>query len=139
MNSIEYVKSKLDSFIIKDKFVSFCYEYDDDTLTHIVKVSPKEIYDNNKDYISWENKLIDEFIDNYPNENICFISDGALIEIKNPIYIIDNNISGFSQNCVEFLGLNFDEKKNKEFINNNCFNRSFEYGITIDEKINYAA
>jgi hypothetical protein len=87
MKSQEYIINELEFFIKKFSKVRVRYEYDEAALVHTVEVLPNEVYHLNKDYISWERTMFDKFIALYPTENICFISDDALVGIENAIYI----------------------------------------------------
>ncbi len=78
--------SELEIFIKIFSNVRVRYEYNESTLTHIIEIVPNEVYYFNHEYISWESKLFDKFINLYPTENICFISDDVLVGIKNEIY-----------------------------------------------------
>ena len=68
------------------------YEFKKEPIVHLIEVYPKEVYQSNEDYISWESKLYDKFTEQYPLENICFISEDALSHktvwnIKHYIYL----------------------------------------------------
>ena len=86
MNSKNYIINELDVLIKMFSNVRVRYEYNEYTLTHIIEVVPHDVYYFNKEYILWESKLFDKFIDLYPTENICFITDDALVGIKKEIY-----------------------------------------------------
>jgi hypothetical protein len=73
----------LEILITKFPNVRVRYEYDKYALIHFIEVIPNEIYNLNNDYIAWENEMTDEFIELFPTENICFISDDALVGIEN--------------------------------------------------------
>lgn len=58
------------------------YEYDVAAQVHSVEVLPNELYASDKDYIVWENELSDRFIALFPDQNLCFISEDALVSIR---------------------------------------------------------
>ena len=86
MNSIatkatSYIKEELKRFILLFPQTRIRYEYDLDADVHSVEIIPNQVYHSNNNYIDWENKFTDVFIDLFPNQNICFISDDAIVGI----------------------------------------------------------
>jgi hypothetical protein len=90
MLPFEYIKSELKNFIIKFPKIRVRYENDNNSNTHSIEVVPNEIYRLDKDYITWEDNFFDAFINEFPDQNICFISDDAIVGL----YKIDFEISG---------------------------------------------
>jgi hypothetical protein len=79
-----FILNELATFINKFNNVQVRYEYNESALTHVVEVTPSEMYHLNEEYILWESELVDKFIELCPTQNICFISDDALVGIENP-------------------------------------------------------
>lgn len=50
--------------------------------THFVEVVPNEVYRLNKEYQKWEENITFKFIQLFPTQNICFISDDAIIGLE---------------------------------------------------------
>lgn len=101
MLPFEFIKSELKNFIIEFPKTRVRYEMDDNSNTHSIEVVPNEIYRLDKDYINWENLFFDEFINQFPDQSICFISDDAIVGLdkidfelsgKEYISMIPNNI-----------------------------------------------
>ena len=90
MLPFEYIKSELNNFIIEFPKTRVRYEMDDNSNTHSIEVVPNEIYRLDENYISWENSFFDEFINQFPDHNICFISDDAIVGLDK----IDFELSG---------------------------------------------
>ena len=90
MLPFEYIKSELNNFIIEFPKTRVRYEMDDNSNTHSIEVVPNEIYRLDENYISWENNFFDEFINQFPDQNICFISDDAIVGLDK----IDFELSG---------------------------------------------
>lgn len=86
----DYIKSELKSFIIKFPKTRVRYENDTNSNTHSIEVVPNEIYRLDKDYITWEERFFDAFINEFPDQNICFISDDAIVGLDK----IDFELSG---------------------------------------------
>lgn len=87
MKSIEYIISRLEELVIQINNIRVSYEYDDESLTHFIEVLPNSLYSFNQEYIEFEDRMFHDFISLFPYENICFISDDAIIKIENPIFI----------------------------------------------------
>jgi len=51
--------------------------------THFLEIVPNSIFHINEKYKEWEEKLTFEFIQKFPNQNICFISDDAIVGLDN--------------------------------------------------------
>jgi len=105
MNPIEYLISELDIFIKNFSKVRVRYEYDKHALTHLIEVIPNEIYHLDENYALWESEMFDKFVALYPTENICFISDDALVSLENVIYVkvgTDYSLGWTAKNCITF-------------------------------------
>lgn len=101
MLPFEFIKSELKSFIVKFPKTRVRYENDNNSNTHSIEVVPNEIYRLDKDYITWEDNFFDAFINEFPDQNICFISDDAIVGLdkidfelsgKEYLSIIPNNV-----------------------------------------------
>lgn len=84
MKSTKYIIAELTSFVTNFPKTRVRYEYDSLAKVHVIEVVPNEVYHLDKKYIQWENNLYDQFIIDFPNENICFISDDAIVGIETP-------------------------------------------------------
>jgi len=82
MTAKEFITKELGDFIKKFPQVSVRYEYHELSNAHFIEVVPNEVYSLNDDYISWETNMWDRFVNLYPVEGICFISDDALVGIE---------------------------------------------------------
>jgi hypothetical protein len=88
ITSQEYIRKELDAFINVFSSARVRYEYDANAQTHFVEIVPNEIYRLRNDYILWESEMFDKFIALYPTENICFITDDALVGIEHTEYTL---------------------------------------------------
>lgn len=75
----EYIISELKSFISDFPKTRVRYEHDNFSETHFIEIVPNEIYHLDTRYMQWESEMFDRFVSMYPAENICFISDDALV------------------------------------------------------------
>lgn len=89
MEAKNFIYNELKVFIKKFSKTRVRYEYDQNALVHVIEVLPNEVYHLDNDYICWENDLFNRFITQFPTENICFISDDALVGIENPELVIE--------------------------------------------------
>ena len=132
MTSNEFIISKLQSFIHDFPQTRVRYEHDKLSDTHFVEVVPNDIYHLSDKYIMWESRMFDEFVDQFPRENIGFISDDALVGLEN----VDFELKGiyFDIPYSSFIESNVIEAKNLEVSN---FVNSVNYRvITVSLDIN---
>ena len=83
MTPNEFIISKLQSFIHEFPETRVRYEHDKLSDTHFVEVVPNDVYYLNERYLAWESKMFDEFVDQFPHENIGFKTDDALVGLVN--------------------------------------------------------
>lgn len=89
MTAKEYILNKLENLTNKFPQVRVRYEYDKMADVHVIEVVPNDVYHLDNTYIAWESEVVDNFIDLFPTQNICFISDDALVGIRNAEYIFE--------------------------------------------------
>jgi hypothetical protein len=83
MTPPKYIIQELNDFILKFPQTRVRYEYDELSDAHFIEVVPNNIYYLDEAYIAWESDLYDKFIASYPDQNICFISDDAVVGLEN--------------------------------------------------------
>ncbi|MDR3706616.1 MAG: hypothetical protein P4L28_12015 [Paludibacteraceae bacterium] len=79
MNPFEYIKEQLKSFVNDFSNTRVRYEFDSTIETHFIEIVPNEVYHLDQKYLQWESEMFDRFIQLYPDQNICFISDDAIV------------------------------------------------------------
>ncbi len=97
MDSKKFIKDELTAFIERFSKTRVRYEYDPNALVHIVEVLPNEVYSLDRDYIEWEDDCYNRFVAQFPTENICFVSDDAIIEITAPDLVLEG--TKYVQDC----------------------------------------
>ena len=112
MNSKDFVIRELRLFVEKFPQTRVRYEFDERALTHVIEIVPKEVYHLSNEYILWEDDLFDRFVAAFPLENICFVSDDALVGIANPIITIFGRV---------FNGITYSQDENM-FVNGINYN-----------------
>ena len=88
MQAKDFIKSELNAFIERFPRTRVRYEYDKNALVHFVEILPSEVYNSDSDYIQWEDDVYMRFVEAFPTESICFISDNALVGIENPELVL---------------------------------------------------
>jgi len=78
---IKFIINELDHFI--NNFPEACVKYKYDKLSdiHFINITPIELYHLNSSYIQWEKDFSNKFIYKYPDENLYFLSDDAIIKL----------------------------------------------------------
>jgi len=137
MEAKDYIIKELESFIKKFSKVRVRYDYDENAIVHTIEVLPNEVYHLDKDYIEWECEMFDKFISMYPNENICFISDDALVGIEKEIFVKEGiDYAPFSTNkrSVEInpASISIHQKLFNTFVENPTF--LVNHNVLIDFK-----
>ncbi|MDR3187848.1 MAG: hypothetical protein LBT94_01510 [Prevotellaceae bacterium] len=82
MKPQEYIINELKTLLAKFPNVRVRYEYNQQAVVHTIEVVPRDVYRSEEEYILWESEMFDKFVERYPTENICFISDDALVGIE---------------------------------------------------------
>jgi hypothetical protein len=87
MNSTEFIKEIINNLVELFPSIKCTYQYDASSYTHFIEVVPNKVYHSEKEYANEETKATLAFIDKYPHESICFITDDSIIKLDNPIYV----------------------------------------------------
>lgn len=92
MTPQEYITQELNDFIVKFPQTRVRYEFDQLSDVHFIEVVPNNVYHLDEAYIAWETDLYDRFISSYPDQNICFISDDAIVGLENVQFELTGSI-----------------------------------------------
>ncbi len=85
MTSREYIEKQIDTMVSLFSKIKVRYEFDALSSCHIIEISPLSFYKTEFKVNEFEFQVISEFLANFSEEGICFISEGDLIEIENPL------------------------------------------------------
>ena len=81
------------------------YENHQQSNTHFVEVVPSEIYKLDAAYQDWEEGILFQFINKFPNQNLCFFSDDAIVGIENVEFETKGNLYDllytFNRDCYQ--------------------------------------
>lgn len=86
MKSTEFLKLQIDNLVTENPSIKCRYEFNLNSSVHLIEVMPFSVYELNSKYVECEAKIVFSFIDNFPNENVCFISYDSLVKILSPSY-----------------------------------------------------
>ena len=86
MSSKDFVIDKIKKFLQSFKNVKGRYEYDELARLYTLKITSQSIYDS-ETFDQWESSMFDDFVQNYLEENIGFISEDALVGIDKITYV----------------------------------------------------
>lgn len=81
MKPSEFINKKIKYLKFKFKDIEIKYQYKITTNTHIIKILPLSLYENNIEYLFEEENIENEFIKLYPSEELLFISEDSLTKI----------------------------------------------------------
>ena len=88
MKAKDFILERLNKLANTFPEIKLRYELSRNTGTHIIEVIPLHVYESNEDYLMAEDAFEEEFNSLYPSEEIIFISENSLTEVKNPEYEI---------------------------------------------------
>lgn len=122
MKTKDHIIKKLNELVRLFPSIKVSYEIDENSNSHYVKVLPLKEFDTNDEYHKFETNFILSFIEQFPYEEIVFVSENSLIEVLNPIFEIEGNL--FRKNI---LAWNDDIWSNNLKTDSNLtFNKSLE-------------
>lgn len=82
LEATSLIKEALNGFITNFPKTRVRYEFDINANVHCIEIVPNHIYHLENDYIEWENNFTNNFIALFPEQNICFFSDDAIVGIN---------------------------------------------------------
>jgi hypothetical protein len=102
MTSKDFIKDKLSHIWNSFPEVQFRYEFKIHTNTHVIEVVPFSVFEGNEEYMRTESDFEYEFEQMFPEEDILFISEGSLTEMKNVEYQLGPKNLNFWNEVSEF-------------------------------------
>lgn len=78
----QFLVRKLNAFVREFKSAYVRLQLDEFACVYTIEVTPNELYRFNPEYLRWESDFMDLFIKNFPDQNVCIISDDAVCGIK---------------------------------------------------------
>lgn len=71
---LEYLSLKLKAFILNFPETKTLATVDDSNVAFI-QIRPNSIYFHDENYVNWEDELMDDFLEKFPDYNISFLTD----------------------------------------------------------------
>lgn len=81
MTSKEFISERMKGFLAKFRNTRIRYQFDELDGTHFLEVEPAGIQDRH-DFLDWECGMTMEFIENFPAEGICFLTETSAVKIE---------------------------------------------------------
>lgn len=112
MSSAKFILKGLDGLAKEFPLIKLSYQFDDNTDTHFVEVLPKEFFEKyDPEFISGQNTLILNFIQDYPNESLAFITQDDFFVVSKPCHIAVGEL--FEEpKAVQWSGIELSEMLN---------------------------
>jgi hypothetical protein len=121
MNSQEFIIDKLRNLSYKYSDLKIRYEFRANTLSHIVEILPVTFFETKLEFIVDEVELEKEFEQAYPIENIVFVSENSLTEIRRVDLELgyDGKIYIYSDSLPEFEVVGYSDVIETTMLQNN--------------------
>jgi hypothetical protein len=84
MMSRQFLLEKLQLLVVDFPMIKCSYRFDKLSNTHLIEVVPDSIFNVSSEYSLAEEDVTFEFIRNFPDEGICFITDTSFTKIGEP-------------------------------------------------------
>lgn|GEM_PF-2403353 len=82
--SKEFLKERLFRIYKSIKNINIKYQYFREGNLHLAEVTPMREFVNNKEYISMEKKLTEDFNKKFPLSKLIFVSENSLMRVNSP-------------------------------------------------------
>ena len=82
MKPKKYIIKEIKRLVKQFPSIKIWYGIDSFDGSHIIKVSPRDIYENDKDFKAAETQIILEFIKKFPDNGLFFITENDLVDIE---------------------------------------------------------
>lgn len=94
---------------IAQKFPESAYRYEHDIVAdvHVIEVTPSEFAMNDKDFAEEQFHFVSEFLQKFPDDEICFVTENDLLRVADPIFEI-SPVAKLDVNLEIELGLLLD-------------------------------
>lgn len=121
MNSQEFIVDKLRNLSYKYSDLKIRYEFRANTLSHIIEILPVTFFETKLEFIVDEVELEKEFEQAYPIENIVFVSENSLTEIRRVDLELgyDGKIYIYSDSLPEFEVVGYSDVIETTMLQNN--------------------
>ncbi|MDY0281714.1 MAG: hypothetical protein RBR35_14275 [Salinivirgaceae bacterium] len=87
MRAYDFIENRLQCLVEHFPQMKVSYEFDGFSNSHFIEVLPSNEFRENLEYSKYETNLIIDFISEFPNEEIVFVTKNDLMTIENPLFI----------------------------------------------------
>lgn len=88
----KFIINQIDKIFEKFPEISFKYGFDNMGTQHLIEVEPDTLF-KNQEYMDAEYEFVDAFINEFPAEDLLFISNNKYIKVIIPIYVKEGLIN----------------------------------------------
>lgn len=129
MTSNKFIKLNIQKLLKLIPKLEIYYEYDDFSESHFLKVLPLIQFENNDIYIQFEQKMNNDFFEQYPFELITFLSENDNYEMANAKKFVAPKQSQL-QPSISYNNFDFREAIDNLLI---------DYSVDMPSSINFSA
>lgn len=138
ITSKDYIKSRMESLVKEFKNIKTSYSFHELSGTHSIEIIPRDVYYIEEGISDWENNLILDFIDLYPQESLCVLTDDSIIPIQDVEFELYGSEFGLEKLICYSTELTYDANLFQDHFYN-TFQTIFETHIAdISKKITYS-
>ncbi|WP_337043658.1 hypothetical protein [Emticicia sp. 17c] len=101
MQSKNYILTQINYLVSLFPFIKIRYEHIASEKEHFLEVLPAVYYNSNKGYIDREIEITKNFEDTFPDEAICFVTEGSLYSIKHVTFEAQGLLYGVDYSFVQ--------------------------------------
>jgi hypothetical protein len=105
MTAKDYIREELTRIWNCFPEIQFRYEFKILTRTHVVEVNPLSFFKENREYLRMESDFEYEFEQMFPEDEILFISEGSLTEIRNAEFQVGAINLNFKNETFDFISI----------------------------------
>jgi hypothetical protein len=81
MTPKDFIIKSINDLVIEFPNTRARYENHQLSNTHFIEIVPNEVYYLNENYQKQEEEIVFRFIEKFPTQNLCFITDDAMVGI----------------------------------------------------------
>lgn len=115
-NAKMFIISSIKGLVSDIPEIKILYKFDTLSKEHLIKVLPLQEFKDNTDYHRWEEEILFDFIEEFPYDNLVFISDDDWIDIPEPEEVFEG--VNFNKENIFF---DLSKYVNIEFVENELF------------------
>jgi hypothetical protein len=92
MTPKDFIIKSINDLVLEFPNTRARYENHQLSNTHFVEIVPNEVYSFDEDYQKREEEIVFQFIEKFPTQNLCFITDDAVVGLDKVEYETKGNL-----------------------------------------------